>query len=163
MTDVVLLIAANLALAGFFGLKIELMACTYLVGGTTYQSFHFPDLLWKYQWYEKLTNCLYLTSVVPQPFLLMIASNFALTGFWGWKWSLGLCHLGWRYNGTMIYFSSTCMIVSMIWNTSELSALHLSCATAIFVDDCCHLGPNWIFGLKMELMACAGLVGGTME
>ena len=44
-----------------------------------------------------------------------------------------------------------------------MSALHLSRATAIFVVDCCQFGPSWMFGLKMELMACAGLVGGTTE
>ena len=47
----------------------------------------------------------------------------------------------------------------MIFNTSELLQLHLSRTTAIFVVDCCQFGPSWIFGLKMELMACAGLVG----
>ena len=36
-------------------------------------------------------------------------------------------------------------------------ALHLSRDTAIFVVDCCQFGPSWIFGLKMELMACAHL------
>ena len=51
----------------------------------------------------------------------------------------------------------------MIWNTSEISALHLSRATAIFVVDCYQFGPSWMFGLKMELMDCAGLVGGTTE
>ena len=51
----------------------------------------------------------------------------------------------------------------MILKTYEMSALHLSRATAIFVFDCCQFGPNWIFGLKMELMVCAGLVGGTTE
>ena len=44
-----------------------------------------------------------------------------------------------------------------------MSTLHLSRATFIFVVDCCEFGPNWIFGLKIELMACADLVGGTME
>ena len=44
---------------------------------------------------------------------------------------------------------------------SKLSASHLSRATAIFVDDCCQLGPSWIFGLKMELMTCASLVCST--
>ena len=47
--------------------------------------------------------------------------------------------------------------------TSKLSALHLSRAAAIFVVDWCQFGPSWIFGLKMELMAYAGLVGGTTE
>ena len=51
----------------------------------------------------------------------------------------------------------------MILNTSEISALHLSRATAIFVVDYCQFGPSLSFGLKMELMACAGLVGVTTE
>ena len=51
----------------------------------------------------------------------------------------------------------------MIWNSSELSALHLSHATFIFVVDGCKSGPRCIFGLKMEFMACVGLVGGTTE
>ena len=44
-----------------------------------------------------------------------------------------------------------------------MSALHLSRATSIFVVDCCQFGPNWMFGLTIELMACADLVGGTTE
>ena len=55
------------------------------------------------------------------------------------------------------------MILSMIRNTSELSESHLSRATAIFVVDCCQFDHNWVFGLLMELMVCAGLVGATME
>ena len=55
------------------------------------------------------------------------------------------------------------MLVSMIRNTAELSALHLSRATAIFVVDCCQFGPSWMFGLKMEVMVIADLVGVTME
>ena len=51
----------------------------------------------------------------------------------------------------------------MIWNTSKLSPSHLSHATAIFVVDGCQFGPSWIFGLKMELMVYAGLVGGTTD
>ena len=41
--------------------------------------------------------------------------------------------------------------------------LHLSYVTTMFVVDCCKFDPRWMFGLKMELMACSGLVGGTME
>ena len=55
------------------------------------------------------------------------------------------------------------MIVSMILNISTINALHLIRATAIFVVGCCQFGPSWMFGLKIELMACAGLVGGTTE
>ena len=32
-----------------------------------------------------------------------------------------------------------------------------------FIVDCCKFGPSWIFGLKLELMPCAGLVGGKRE
>ena len=71
-----------------FGLIMDLMACVTLVGITKDQSYHFTDLFWKYQWYDTLKNFLYLTSVVPQPCLLLITANFALTGFLGWKWSL---------------------------------------------------------------------------
>ena len=45
----------------------------------------------------------------------------------------------------------------------KLSPPHLSRATAIYVVDWCQFGPSWIFGLNMELMACADLVGGTKE
>ena len=44
-----------------------------------------------------------------------------------------------------------------------MSVLHLSRATAIFVVDWCQFGPSWIFGLKIELMACADLVDATTE
>ena len=44
-----------------------------------------------------------------------------------------------------------------------MSAFHLSRATAIVVVDCCQFGPNWVLGLKIELMACAGLVEGTTK
>ena len=36
-------------------------------------------------------------------------------------------------------------------------------AKSHFCVDCCQFVYNWMFGLKMELMACAGLVGGTTE
>ena len=41
----------------------------------------------------------------------------------------------------------------MIWYPSELSALHLIRATAIFFVDCCQFGPSWNFGLKMDTSA----------
>ena len=39
----------------------------------------------------------------------------------------------------------------------------LSRDTVIFVVDSCQVGQHLILGLKMELMACADLVGGTTE
>ena len=66
-----------------FGLKMELMACAVLVGGTTYQSCLFPDLKCYYTRYKTLPNCLHYTSAVQQPFLLLIAANLALAEFFG--------------------------------------------------------------------------------
>ena len=44
-----------------------------------------------------------------------------------------------------------------------MCALHLSFATAILVDYFCQFGPSWIFGLKIEIMAWADLLGCTPE
>ena len=71
-----------------FGLKMELMACTRLVGSTTEQSCIFPDLICQYHWYETIPSYLHYNSAVPQPFLLLIAANFAQSGCLGWKWIL---------------------------------------------------------------------------
>ena len=67
-----------------YGLKIELMACACLVGGTTEKSCLFPDLIW----YETLPKCIHYASAFPQPFLFLIAANLVLAGFLGWKRSL---------------------------------------------------------------------------
>ena len=69
-------------------LKVKLMAWSDLVGGTTNQISLFPDLIWYYNWYGTLPNCLHHTSGVPQPFLLLIAANLALAWVLGWKLSL---------------------------------------------------------------------------
>ena len=71
-----------------FGLKMELMAYAGLIGGFTEQICHFPDLIFYYQLYEMLLNCLHYTSALPQPLFLLIGNNLALAGFLGWKWSL---------------------------------------------------------------------------
>ena len=71
-----------------FGLKMELMACSDLVGGITEKSCIFPDLTCNYQWYELLLNYMHHTSTVPQPFLLLMAANLALPWFLGWQLSL---------------------------------------------------------------------------
>ena len=71
-----------------FGLKMELIACASLVGGTTEQNSHFPHRIWYYQWYELLLKFLHSTSTLPQPFLLLIGANLAQAGYLGWKWSV---------------------------------------------------------------------------
>ena len=156
-----LLIAANLALAGFLGWKWSLWSVPAWLEEQRSKVVFFLTLYdsindMKYFW-----NCLHHTSALSQPFYLLIAANLAQAGFLGWNGAYGLCRLGWRYSGAKLSFSWPYMIVSMIWNTSEISALHLIRSTAILVVDWCQFGPSWIFGLKMELMVCAGW--GVME
>ena len=105
--------------------------------------------------------------ITPQPYhshiccwLLPIWPNLDV---WAENGAYGLCRLGWRYIRTKIFFSWPYMLVSMIWNSYEISALHLSRTTASFVVDCCQFGTNKMIRLKIEIMACAGLVGGTTE
>ena len=127
-----------------FGQKIELMVCASSVGGTTELSCLFLTLYvsindMKYFW----TVC--ITSQPCHSHFLLIAANLALAGFLGWKWSIWPV-LNWLAVQHIKYFSSLhYRLVSMIWNTFELSASHLSCAIAVFVVDCCQFGPNWLF------------------
>ena len=123
----------------------------------------FPDLIWYYLWYETLQNYLHYTSDVPQPFLLLIAANLAQAGCLGWKWSLRPVPAWLTVQRSKAVFFWPYMILSMIWNTSQLSPAELSRATAIFVVGGCQIDPSGMLGLKMELMACADLVGGTTE
>ena len=75
--------AANLALAGFWGLKwslwpvpiwLEVQLIKAVFSLTLYASIN--DM-------KHLRNCLHHTSAVPQPYLLLIASNLAQAGFLG--------------------------------------------------------------------------------
>ena len=100
-----------------FGLKMELIVCDDLVGGTTDQSCIFPDLIWYYKWYETLLNCLHHTSAMTQSFLLLVAANFDQLDVWAENGAYGVCRLGWRYNRTKLYFFWPYMILSMIWNS----------------------------------------------
>ena len=51
----------------------------------------------------------------------------------------------------------------MIWNTSKQSSSHLSHAKAIFVVNYCQFCRSSILGLKWIFVACADVVGGTIE
>ena len=90
-----------------FGLKMKFMACASLVGSIMKQRYLFPNLIWYYQLYEILMNCLNYTSAVAQPFLLLIAANWPH----GENEGYGLCRLGWRYNGEKLYISWPYMLV----------------------------------------------------
>ena len=143
-----LLIAANLAKAGFLIWKWSL----------------WPVLTWLAVQRKKSTFSLTLYNIIngtkhfqtvfitPQPchshcccWLLLVWPKL---DFWSENVAYDLCWLCWQYNRANLYFFWLYMIFSMIWNTSKLSASHLSRATAIVVVDCCQFGPSWIYGLK---------------
>ena len=142
---------------------MELMAGANLVQGTTEQIWFFLIL------HVSINNMKYLPTVwiTPQPchshFCCLLLPILPKLDIWAKNGAYGLFGLGSRYNRAELYFPSPCMISWMIWNTSELSESLLSLVTAIFVVDCCQFGPSWVPWLKMELMACASLIGGTTE
>ena len=140
-----LLIAGNLALAGILGWKWSLRPVPTWLAILRSKAIFLLTLYDSKNWFEILLKCLHYTSAVPQPFMLLIAANLALTGLLGWKWSLWPV-LAWvEVQRSRAFFSWTYMLVSMIWNTPELSALQHSHDTAIFVVDCCQFGPSWMF------------------
>ena len=146
-----------------FGLKMELMACADLVGGTTDKSYLFSDLIWYYQWYETIQNYLHYTSAVSQPFLLLIAANLALAGCLGWKWRL------WPVPSWLTVQRIKAVFFLILYDSMNdiehfwtVSITPQPCHNHF----CCWLlpyHPCWIFGLKMELMECDDLVGRTTE
>ena len=91
--------------------------------------------------------------IIPQPchshFCCWLLPIWSYLDFWAENEAYGLCRISWRYNGAKLSFSWLYMIVSMIWNTSNISALYLSRATSIFVVDCCQFGPRWMFILSI--------------
>ena len=123
-----------------FGLKMELMACAGLVGGTTEQSCFFTVILLYYQWYEIIRNSLHHTSAVPQLLLLLIAANLALAGILGWKWSLWPVRAWLKVHQRKAFLFLTLYDsindtkhLRIIWITPQLFRSHF----------CCWLMPIW--------------------
>ena len=83
-----LLIAANLALAGFLGWKWCLWSILTRLALQWSKAVFLLTLYVIINDMKHFRNCLHHTSGVPQPFMLLIAANLALAGFLGWKWSL---------------------------------------------------------------------------
>ena len=126
--------------SSIIGLKMELMACARLVGGTTEQSCIFPDLIWYYQWYEILPNCLHHTSALPQPFVLLIAANLAQVGFLGWKWSL------WPVMALLAVQRSKAVIsLTLYISINDMKYFWKICITpqSCHSHFCCWLLPIW--------------------
>ena len=108
-----------------------------------------------------MPKCMHHTSAVPQPFLLLIAANLVLAGFLGLTWSLWPMPAWLAVQQSKAVFFMTLYVSINDITHPKLSVLHLSPTTAIIVVDWCQFGPSWIFGLKLELMACTDLVGAT--
>ena len=123
-----------------FGLKIELMVCAGLVGGTTEQGYLFNDLTCYYKWYEILLKFLPLTSAVPQPFLLLIAANLALAEFLGWKWSLWPVPAWLAVQQSKAVFSLTLHVgINNMKQFRTVSIEPMTCHSHF----CCWLLPIW--------------------
>ena len=78
-----LLISANLAQAGFLGLKWSLWPVPAWLAVQLIKAVFFLTLYDIINDMKHLQNCLHHTSALPQPFLLLIAANLALAGFLG--------------------------------------------------------------------------------
>ena len=84
----VLLIAAKLALAVFLGWKWSLWSVLAWLAVQQSKYVFFLALYDSINYIKYFQYCLNHTSSVPQPFLLLIAANLALSRCLGWKWSL---------------------------------------------------------------------------
>ena len=144
-----LLIAANLAQAGFLGWKWSLWPVPIWLEVQQRKAVFFLAL------YDSINDMKYwrIVCITPQPchshICCWLLPIWPKLDFWAENGAYGMCWIGWRYNGAKLSCYWPYMIVSMIWNTSELSASHRSLATAIFVVDCCQFGPSWMFILSM--------------
>ena len=119
---------------------MKLIAYAGLVGGTTKQSCIFPDLIWYYQWYEIILNCLHYTSAVPQPFLLLIAANLAQARCLGWKWSL------WPVPDWLaVQLSKAVFFLIFYDNINDMKHFRTFCITPqpCHSHFCCWLLPIW--------------------
>ena len=148
-----LFIAANLTYAGCLGWRWSLCPVPYWLAVQRSKAVFFLIL------YDSINDMKQFWNVCikPQPchihYCCWLLPIFPKLDFWAENGNYGPCRLGWRYNVEKLHFTWSYMKVSIIWNNSALSALQLSRAKATFVVDCYQFGRNWMFGLKIELMA----------
>ena len=140
-----LLIGANFALAGFLGWKWSLWPIPDWFEVQRIKDVFFLTL------YDSINYVKYFLNVciTPQPchsyFCCWLVPVWPKLDFWAENGAYGPI------------FSLTVSSMTLL----KLSPSHLSRTAAILVVNWCQFGPSWIFGLKMELMVCADLVGGT--
>ena len=89
--------------------------------------------------------------------------QFGPSWMFGLKWSLwpvpAWLEVQWRKS---VFFLTSYVSINYMKHLQTVYIKPQPCHSH-FVVDCCQFGPSWMFGLKMELMVCAGLVGGTTE
>ena len=158
-TDIFVVDCCQFGPSWMFWLKMELTACANLVGGTTKHSYIFP---WFYMIVSMLRNTYELSDLHLSRATAICVVDFCQFGpsmMFGIKMELISCSdLVGSTSEAKLYFSRPYTTVSMIWHNSDLSASRLIRATAFLDVDCWQIGPSWMFGMKMELMACADLV-----
>ena len=113
-----LLIAANLALAGFLGWKWSLWSVP------TWLAVQRSKAVFLMTLYDSINDMKHLLTVCITLYpchshiCCWLQPIWPKLDFWAENGAYGLCLLGWRYNGSKLYFSWPYMILSMIWNTS---------------------------------------------
>ena len=113
------MIAANLAITGFFGWKWSLWSVPAWLEVQQSKAVFLLTL------YDSINDMKQFRTVciTHQPchshFCCWLLTIWPKLDVWAENGAYGLFRLGWRYNGAKLYFSWPYMIVSMIWNTYE--------------------------------------------
>ena len=135
-----LLIAANLAQAGFLGWKWKFWPVT------TWLEVQRSKVVFFLTLYDSINDMKYLLPVFITPqrchshFCCWLLPIWPKLDFWAENGAYGQCRLGWRYNGSKLYFYWPYMILSMIWNTSETVCITPNSRHSHF---CCWMLPIW--------------------
>ena len=135
-----LLIAANLALAGFLGWKWSLWPVPDWLAVQQSKAVFFLAL------YDSINDMKYFWnfSITPHPcyshFCCWLVPIWPKLDFWAENGAYGLCQLGWRYNGKKLYFFLTLYDImndmKYFWNFSITPHPFHS-------HFCCWLLPIW--------------------
>ena len=135
-----LLIAANLALAGFLGWKWSLWPVSTWLEVQRRKAVFSLTLHVSINDMKLSREFLHQTSDVPQPFLLLIALNLALAGCLGWKWSL------WHVPESLAVQQSKAVFFLTLYNSiNDIKYLWTVCIKPqlCHVHVCCWLLPIW--------------------
>ena len=135
-----LLMAANLAIAGYLSWKRSLWSVPTWMTIQQRKSVFFLTLYEIINDMKYYLNCLHDTSAVLQPFLLLIAANLALAGCFGWKWSL------WPVPAWFaVKWSKAVFLMTLYDSMNYMNYLQTVCITPqpCHSHFCCWLLPIW--------------------